>query len=469
MPLVTVPGVNSTTIDLQFLTADNTFRAIALLSEIYTAESAGALNVQNAPTTSPSGPKPINEYTLGDSNGQRGSGPTQGSVPPGYLAIVDAHFSSNPAEIVGANQANETVIAAGSLSFSTEGGSGTIISAQGNNIVTAPDFGGGNWNVFFDNGNNTVYATSGNFLIDDGTAVTFGHNLILLGSGHDTVESWGADTIMAASTGSNLIGLFHPGAVVYGNAGASTVINQGAGQDTVFQGSGPETVFADASNSLYYGNRGALTFVSGVGTSNTVVGGAGNATLFGALNSHGRFFVGRGQFLLAGGSGNETVHGVAGASSNAVLFSENGGIMNLVGNTDNVLIAGTGSVTLNGSGAIGNNVFFAGTGSDCIIAGAGSNVLVGGPGRDTLVSGDGANVFEIHSAFASLGNELIVKWNTFDQLVLSGYGAPTSHGGLPAHATTSVVNGSEMLTLSDGTRITFMGVADVNLAQIHSS
>lgn len=396
-------------------------------------------------------------------------GPTQGAVPFGYVGIIDANLSSVPSEIMGANQANETVVAAGSLRFSTETGSGTIISAQGNNIITAPNSGAGNWSVFFDSGNNTVYATSGNFLIDDGTNVTFGHNLILLGSGHDTVESWGADTIIAAPAGTSLIVLSHSGSVAYGNAGASTVVDQGSGQDTVVQGSGPETVFADASHSLYYGNVGSLTFISGIGASDTVVAGAGNATLFGALDSNNLFFVGHGQFLLVGGSSNDTVEGVAGASNGAVLLAANGGVMNLVGNTNNVLIAGAGSVTLNGVGAIGNNVFYAGVGSDSIVAGAGSNVLIGGPGDDTLVGGQGANVFELDRAFATFGYEVIDKWNTSDQLVLSGYGAPTARGGLPAHATTAIVNGSEVLALSDGTRITFLGITNVNLAQIHSS
>ena len=469
MPLVTVPGVNSITIDLQFQTAENTFRTLGLLGQIYTAEALGVLNVENAPTSPPSGPKPINEYTLGDSNGQRGTGPMQGTVPAGYLGIVDANLSSVPSDIVGATQVNETVVAAGSLHFSTEGGSGTLISAQGNNIITAPDFGGGNWSVFFDSGDNTVYATSGNFLIDDGTNVTFGHNLILLGSGSDTVESWGEDTVIAAPTGSNLIALFHSGSVAYGSTGPDTVINQGSGGDTVVQGTGPETVFADASNSLYYGNLGELTFVSGILTSNTVVAGAGNATLYGALNSKSLFFVGGGRFMLDGGSGDETVVGATGTSNSAVLFAENGGIMNLVGNTDNVLVAGAGSATLNGIGALGNNIFFAGLGSDSIVAGAGSNTLVGGPSSDTLIGGRNVNAFEFNGAFASLGNELIGNWNSRDRLILSGYGAPTAPGGLPAHATKAVLNGSEVLTLSDGTRITFMGIAHVNPWQIHVS
>ena len=38
---------------------------------------------------------------------------------------------------------------------------------------------------------------------------------------------------------------------------------------------------------------------------------------------------------------------------------------------------------------------------------------------------------------------------------------PTSPGGLPAGANVSVVNGSEVLTLVDGTKITFVGFASI--------
>ena len=47
--------------------------------------------------------------------------------------------------------------------------------------------------------------------------------------------------------------------------------------------------------------------------------------------------------------------------------------------------------------------------------------------------------------------------------------AATGTGGLPQGTTVAVVNGSEVLTLSDGTRITFLGVSSANTAQIHTS
>src|SRR6266568_1627724 len=100
MPLVTVPGVNSITIDLQFQEPENTFRTLALLQQIYTAASVGNLNVENAPTSPPSGPQSLSEYTLGDSNGQQGTGPMQGTVPAGYLGIIGANLSSVPTDIV---------------------------------------------------------------------------------------------------------------------------------------------------------------------------------------------------------------------------------------------------------------------------------------------------------------------------------------------------------------------------------
>ncbi len=461
MPLVTVPGAASTTIELQFQTPENTFRTEALLAQVYAAYSAGKLAVANAPTAPPANPKLLNEYTLGDQGGVKGAGPTQGTVPTGYLAIVDGQLSSVPVEIVGAGQPNQTVVATGSLRFFTGTGSGTIVSAQGNNVIAAPTTGGGDWNLYFDTGNNTVYAASGNFLVQTDTDVTFGRNLVYLGTGNDTVVSWGQDTIVAAPSGQNLVGLFHGGSVLYGNAGASTVVNSGS-NDTVVQGGGPETVYAASASGLYFGSQGALTFLAGPSTAPTVVAGAGDAILYGGPSGGGTYFVGSGAFLLDGGSGNSTVVGLRGVASGAVLFAENGGAMNLVGDSNgNLLVAGAGSATLNGGGAFGNNWYYAGTGNDRIAAGAGADTIVAGPGTDTLVGGAGLTVFDINAAVAAGGQELISKWTNSDQLWLIGYGAATGASGLPAGATLSDMQGSAVLSLPDGTRITFQNVASV--------
>lgn len=465
MPLVTVPGVAAGTIELQFQTPENTFRAEDLLSPIEAARRHGKLVVENAPTVAASGPG-LFEYTIGDAGGQRGAGPTDGTVPRGWRAIVDGEFSAVPARIVGANQADETVVAAGSLRFFTKAGSGTLVSAQGNNVITAPKSGGGDWSLFFDSGSNTVLASSGNFLIQTDTDVTFGQNLLTLGSGNDTVMSWGQDTIDAGPGGNNLIALLHAGSVYRGDSGTSVVVDRG-GADTVVQGVGAETVFAAAANGLYRGGGGGLTFVSAAAASGTVVAGTGDATLYAGPHSDFTFLVGAGRFVLDGGSGDQTVAAAAGVASGGLLFAESGGAMNLVGAAANTLIAGAGAVTLNGASASGDNVYFAGTGSDRIVAGAGADTVVAGPGTDTLVGGGGLTTFVLDGAVAPASHELIGNWTTLDQLDLIGYGAPTAPGGLPGGAVLSPVEGSSLLSLPDGTQITFVNAATVATSQLH--
>lgn len=366
---VTVPGVANnghpglgkdqsvqySTISLQYNTQQNASLAMQLLGQIYAAAAEQKLEVKNGnepPTANAKHPS-LKEFTIGDKDGRQNTGPTEGKDFRHYLGIVDA-YTTQAATIIGAKgQTDETVVAGGNLHFFTDGGSGTIISGQGNNVITSNPTGDGNWTVIFDGGNNTVHATSGNFFIDDGNASTAGANLIFIGSGSDTVESWGADTIVG-SPGD------HP-ALVLGMDGAT--VN-----------------------------------------------------------------------LLDPVSGNQ-------------------------------LIAGPGNVTLNGANASGNNFFQAGAGvssADSIVAGSGNNTLVGGPGTDTLVGGTGANLFEVEKNFAGGGTEFLVNWNSKDTLLLAGYGAATSAGGLPAGTTVSVVAGSEVLTLADGTKITFAGVSSVS-------
>lgn len=394
-------------------------------------------------------------------------------MPAGYLGIVDA-FANAPATITGAAfQFNESVFSGqGGLTFYMNGGSGTVIAGGGNNVI-APGPGapvtGGSWNILLDGGNNTVVGSDGNFFIDDGSSGAAGSNLIFLGSGHETVQSWGNDIVVAAPGGDAVIATFGRGAVIYGNNGPSEIFNQGP-DDVIVQSGGPETVFAQATGGLYFGNSGTLAFLSAPGIDSTVVAGVGSAVLYGAPNTYSVCFVGPGAFMLDDGGGNATVVGSGGYSHSAVLFSENGGALTLFGNTDNnLLIAGTGNTTLNAGGSSGNDAFFAGTGNDSIVAGSGTNFIGAGPGSDTLVGGSGGNLFDVNRAFAAGGNEFVGSWTAKDQLYLFGYGAPTGRGGLPAGTSVAVVNGSEVMTLSDGTRITFLGVSSAGSAQIHTS
>ena len=471
MPTVTVPGVargdfTYSTINLQYNTQQTANFAVALLAQIYAAAGDKKLEVKNdgEKATGDTKNPTVKEWTIGDSGGIQNTGTTEGTVPAGYLGIIDA-YTNQVSEIVGAaGQKNESVIAGGNMHFFTNGGSGTVISGQGNNLVSANATGDGNWTVIFDGGNNTVYANSGNFFIDDGNASTTGANSIFLGSGSDTVLSWGKDTIIGAPGGAALVATFVPGALFFGNSGPSTYINFG-GNDTFAGGiGGSDTVFAVNSGGLYFGGASFLEFISGANTANTVVGGSASTVIFGNTGSSGLYFVGTGSFVAVGENESQTV--VGGSLSHAAdIFASGGTNVTLLSPVNNnVLVAGTGNVTLDGAGASGNDVYFAGPGAgsaDSIVAGSGNNTLVAGPGSNTLVGGSGKDVFEVNKSFSGGGSDFLVNWTSNDLLLLSGYGAATSKGGLPAGTTVSHVGGSEVLTLADGTKITFVGVSHV--------
>lgn len=222
---VSVPGAQGSTIELQFATQQNTQLAVQLLDPIYAAYDAAPsrLQVQNAPTAPFQMPGELGLFALGDAGGVQNQGSNAAIVPTGYLGIVDA-FTNAPATITGApGQFDETVFSGqAGLTFYLNGGSGTVIAGGGNNVVApgpnAPVTGGG-WSILLDGGSNTVIGAPGNFFIDDGSSGAAGSNLIFLGSGNDTVQSWGRDTVNAG-TGSDFVISKGPSLLVNGNSGS---------------------------------------------------------------------------------------------------------------------------------------------------------------------------------------------------------------------------------------------------------
>lgn len=472
LSVATVPSAQNGTISLQFNTQQNQLLATQLLNTIYQMARQSKLNAQNAPTSPPFVGGDLNEFTLGFADQVPNSGPRQASVPAGYSVVINA-FTDGPATITGpAGGLSQSVLSGqGGLTYFLNGGSGTVLAGGGNNLIApgpSPQVASGGWTLIFDGGNNTVYGTGGPMFVSDGSAEAAGSNVIFLGSGPDTVQSWGNDVIIGSPGAPAVVATYHAGTVYYAGNGSNLLYNVG-GRDTFVGSGGQDTVYAEVGGGLYYGN-GPLTFVAAPGTDSTVLAGRGNAVAFCAANTHNLFFVGPAQLILDGGAGSQTVVGSAALTGNgpgALAFSEFGGSITLFGDTNNnFLMAGGGNVTLNAAGSTGSNVLYAGSGNDCILAGAGNTWIVGGPGSDTLIGSAGTSAVVISAAFAAGGDELIANWNGNDQLFLSGYGG-VGPNGLPAGATLAVVNGSDVLTLVDGTRITFLGAA-INPSQIHS-
>lgn len=453
MPAVSVPGAGGALINLPFNSSQGADYAATLLQAVYAASATSTLEIQDYTGA----PMPIVPTGwLGEEViGAAGNYPLLASVAGGYQLVVDQ--SPALATInggVGLNAQNETVLSGnGGLTFYAGTGSGSFVSGGGNNLVTGPTT-GGDWNVYFDGtGSDTLFAGSGAYSVNMGQ----GTGLAFLGAGADTVTTNGADTVIGTS-GNTQIFVDAPGAFVFAGNATSIISNDG-GAATISAGHGQETIFANASGGLYFANTATLTFVNGSGAS-TFVGGAGNDTLFGGSGS-GTYFVGSGNFIFDAQSSQALV--VGGPNSGAaVVFSGSGGDVTLFSTTaGNQLIASGGADVLNAAGAFSNgNVLFANAGNDTLIGGPGNDVFVASGGNATMQGGAGANQFIFQHGQAG-GNDLIVNFNGNDGADFFGYGGN-------AVANIGVSGGSTIVTLTDGTRITFLGLGGINPGQLHS-
>jgi len=241
--------------------------------------------------------------------------------------------------------------------------------------------------------------------------------VLALGSGNDTISAGGGHNAIMLGSGNNIV--------------------QSTGDDTVSAGSGHETIAATGMGSdVIFGNSSALFFVA-TGGSATVFGGSGSDTFF-------------------GGTGPDVVHGGTGGN--------------------NFLVAGTGAATLFGGGN-GDQLFAAGSGAQALHAGAGNETLFGGfsSGNDTffggtgnvsITGGSGANLFAFADGQAG-GNASIQGFTSGrDHVDLQGYGRNEVAKALKSQ---TVVGGTDTITLSDHTTISFANVSSLTASDFITS
>jgi Ca2+-binding RTX toxin-like protein len=241
--------------------------------------------------------------------------------------------------------------------------------------------------------------------------------VLALGSGNDTISAGGGHNAIMLGSGNNVV--------------------QSTGDDTVSAGSGHETIAATGTSSdVIFGNSSALFFVA-TGGSATVFGGSGSDTFF-------------------GGTGPDEVHGGTGGN--------------------NFLVAGTGAATLFGGGN-GDQLFAAGSGAQALHAGAGNETLFGGfsSGNDTffggtgnasITGGSGTNLFVFADGEAG-GNASIQGFASGrDHVDLQGYGKNEVAKALKSQA---VVGGTDTITLSDHTTISFANVSSLTVSDFITS
>lgn len=193
---------------------------------------------------------------------------------------------------------------------------------------------------------------------------------------------------------------------------------------------------ASEGGDLIYGDAGADS-IFGAGDIDTISGGAGGDLLYGN----------KGTDLILGQSGNDTIFG-----------GQNGGVEEIGSHGGGPLALRTGSDTL--SGGSGDDLIYGNHGDDILSGGAGNDTMFGGQDEDTFVGGGGddvlygnfgLDVFQYGiDATTSEGSDTIRGFSTQDDTINTGL----------ASATSTVQSGDDVVvTLSNGTAITLVGVS----------
>lgn len=370
--------------------------------------------------------------------------------------------------------ANATIVAGNSNTTATLSGTdGVVIGTFGQPAATL--------NVLINGSAGTVIAG------DSATTVTAsGMDAVIYGGFDSTpgaltvVDSGTADTVVAGQS-ATMVTMSGIGAVIYGGfdsaAGALNIVDSGTA-NTVTGGNSNAAITLQGSNGFVYGgftpSAGTLNILDR-GQGDIIVTGNDNATV--TASGHGGFVVGgsgalrfinnAGDATVFGGSGPTSITG--GTGTTAVLGSA-GGVVTYAGSSGSLnFFAGSGNETLNGGGSSSNDQMSGGTdgtGSAVLIAGSGNDNLLAGAGTDTLTGGAGSNAFIFVKTFinGAAPQDVVTDFSTHDAVLLSGYGAGEAAADL---ASASSSAGNTTLTLSDGTRVTFLGVASASVLQGH--
>jgi len=306
------------------------------------------------------------------------------------------------------------------------GGGNDTICANGAacDITTAADarsivFLATSFSGYLGNDANQITSQGNDIIVDTGTPA-FDSNSIVNATGNDTVFGPAAGQLVFNAGGGR--------SVLVGSSG-NFFVNGGAGNGNV--------VWAGSGLTVFNGGAGSAVVVGGDGLLQ-VNGGAGALTVYGGI----------GQNEITGAAGPSTF--VAGFGPSTVTAATGNHVW-LAGAANNSLVAGNGNILLDGVGSSGDNVFDltgATAGTTTVYGGAGTDTVMAGAANAIINAGNGGDVFMFTNGLTG-GSDVIANFNAAaDQLNLQGYNGYTS----------AVVNGSEVITLSDGTTIQLLGL-----------
>jgi Ca2+-binding RTX toxin-like protein len=361
----------------------------------------------------------------------------------------------------------------GAAALADTAGGAVLVDTAANGMLS----GTGNDTLIGANVAATLLAGAGPETVVSGTAAS----AIVLSGGASNVLSQGSDQIFGGSGQATITSLGN--AVFFGQGGGVDYVAAGGSPTLIGFGGGAETVTAIASAPLVFGPRGAMLFVAGsgagtivggAGASDQIIGGTGRLLYFG--NGPTGYTPGTATDTILGGTGSLTAMGGAngalifgGTAGGNVLSSGSGAATLYGGGAGDVLTAtavqGAASVamaasggaeTLNAAGSTGTVAMYGGNGSDSMVGGSGVNFLTAGPGNMTLVGGGAVDDFIFLDGARS--NTVIQDFSSSrDHVILTGGFSTASVINALSGATAT--SAGAVMTLSDGTRITFAGLA----------
>ena len=437
MPTVTVLGANNQTVSLNYSSNDTALAAQALATTIATDLQSGRLT----PVAFTGGalPTETNAALFVSSTG------VLVQQPSGYNVLVDD--APGQIAVVGNAGAQERVQAGsgGLIYYFGAASSGTVVSGDGNTYVTNanPNTGaipasGGIYNVTVGAGSNTIALETGRSTVSTG----LGLDAVALGTSSSEVNAAGGETTVfgdvkqgdAPGTGSDTVNAAAGYVSVYGGYSNFTFMG-GTGTVTVQGVGGSDTIFANGSTGLFATGTAGNSYIQGGNTSATVVS---------TFSDSNGLHVTSGQVLVGIANGDQLIAAVSGAE---------------------VLHAGGGNETLNGSYSTANNIYYAGNNADVnggtfyaltqISTGAGSSTVFGGTGFSTVTAGPGSTTYEFVQGQAGGGGMTITNFDPAkDQVRLYGYASGAAQSAIAGE---QVSSSGTVVTLSDNTRITFQG------------
>ncbi len=241
------------------------------------------------------------------------------------------------------------------------------------------------------------------------------------------------------------------------------------GVNNLYGGSGDDTLIAASTGSWLVGGAGSNTYNGGVGDDVFVVSASDNpANIHGNGGRDTAIVVGdkgmvlnmaqAGLTIAQGGSGDDTL--VSGGNAGVFIKGGSGNSTLVGGGGNDVLVGGTGHNTI--IGGSGKSVIYAGSQGDVIYGSEGGSIIHAGGGADIIYGGAGNDVIEVGHGNATIDGD-------------GGINLVTLHGNHGDYRITRTANGYEVadkvagrdgtVTLKNIQKLNFSDISAVDLEQ----